>query len=438
MRTKGGTALRPEEKARREIDRELEQCGWIVQDYSQMNISTGAVAVREFPLSKGFADYILYVDGKAIGIVEAKPEGHTLRGVETQSAKYTDGLPPGLPAHHIPLPFAYESTGKVTQFTNALEPDARSRGVFTFHRPEELLRLVGMSKQVRQGLRELPPLVTEGLRKVQITAIGNLEKSLSQNRPRSLVQMATGTGKTFTAVTLLYRLIKYAGAKRILFLVDRNNLGRQANNEFKQYVSPYSEYNFTEEFNVQHLRSNTIDAVSRVCITTVQRLYSMLKGEPDFEEENEEGSLFETASPLLKEPLPVVYNAHIPPETFDFIVIDECHRSIYNLWRQVLEYFDAFLIGLTATPTKQTIGFFENNLVMEYGHEQACADGVNVGFDVYRIRTKISEEGGKLVPQDPSDEPASKLLERLKARHTSKIGISKRCNSRSSRSRNAR
>ena len=369
--------MTPEEKARQEIDRELGQCGWIVQDYAEMNISAGPISVREFPLSTGFADYMLYVDGLAIGVVEAKPEGYTLTGVETQSAKYLQGLPEGLPSHHKPLPFAYESTGKLTQFTNSLEPDARSRLLFTFHRPEELLRLVNLSLQVRQGLRELPPLKTEGLRKVQVTAIRNLEESLSRNHPRAQVQMATGTGKTFTAVTLIYRLIKFAGGKRILFLVDRNNLGRQADNEFKQYVSPHSGYNFTDEFNVQHLRSNTIDGVSRVCITTVQRLYSMLKGEPEFQEENEEGSLFETESPLAKKPLPVVYNENIPIETFDFIIIDECHRSIYNLWRQVLEYFDGFLIGLTATPTKQTIGLFRNNLVMEYGHDEASQTEAN-------------------------------------------------------------
>ncbi len=410
--------MTPEEEARQKIDQQLSQTGWIVQNYPQMNISAGPIAVREFHLSSGFADYLLYVDGKAIGVVEAKPEGYTLTGVETQSAKYTEGLPDGVPAHALPLPFAYESTGTETQFTNSLEPDARSRLVFSFHRPEELLRLVSLPVQVRQGLRELPPLKIEGLRKVQVDAIQNLEKSLAENRPRALVQMATGVGKTFTAVTLIYRLIKFAGAKRILFLVDRNNLGRQAFNEFKQYVSPHSGYKFTDEFNVQHLQSNTIDGVSRVCITTVQRMYSMLKGEPEFEEENEDVSLFETESPLVKEALPVVYNEHIPLETFDLIIIDECHRSIYNLWRQVLEYYDAFLVGLTATPTKQTIGFFRNNLVMEYGHEQAVADGVNVGYDVYRIRTKIGEQGstlkaeaGKFVPHRDRRTKAKRLAE---------------------------
>ncbi len=120
----------PEEKARENIDRQLDQCGWAVQDYRQMNISAGAgVAVREFPLTTGAADYMLYVDGRAIGVVEAKPEGHTLTGVETQSAKYVGGLPDGLPAHRVPLPFAYESTGIVTQFISScrevsIEPQA--------------------------------------------------------------------------------------------------------------------------------------------------------------------------------------------------------------------------------------------------------------------------------------------------------------------------
>lgn len=392
--------MTPEQEARLEIDRQLEQCGWLVQDFRQMNISAGqGVAVREFPLTTGHADYMLYADGKAIGVVEAKPKGHTLTGVETQSGKYCEGLPPGLPHHHLPLPFAYESTGEVTQFTNALEVDARSRVVFTFHRPDELLRLVRLDKQLRTRLREMPPLDVGHLWRVQIESIENLETSLAANRPRALIQMATGSGKTFTAVNFCYRLIKYAEAKRILFLVDRNNLGRQTLNEFQQFTSPVNGYKFTEEYGVQHLRKNTIAAASKVCITTIQRLYSMLKGEPEFMEENEEGSLFEIDNPLVKEPLPVVYNPNIPIETFDFIVIDECHRSIYNIWRQVLEYFDAFLIGLTATPTKQTIGFFGGNLVQDYAHEEAVVDGVNVGYDVYRIETQITKQGATLAKE---------------------------------------
>ena len=389
--------MTPEQKARQQIDRQLEQAGWIVQDYAQMHITAGlGVAVREFPLKTGFADYLLYAHAKAIGSVEAKPEGFGLMGVAEQSTKYSIGLPKSLPNWEVPLPFAYESTGTECRFTNRKEPDARSRLVFTFHRPEELIRLVNLDKQVRGRLQEMPELNTGNLWKVQIDSIRNLEKSLALNKPRALIQMATGSGKTFTAVNFCYRLIKYADAKRILFLVDRNNLGKQTLNEFQQFVSPVNGYKFTEEYSVQHLKKNTIAPAAKVCITTIQRLYSMLKGEEDFQEENEEGSLFETENSLFKEPLPVVYNPKIPIEMFDFIVVDECHRSIYNIWRQVLEYFDASLIGLTATPTKQTIGFFGSNLVQDYAHEQAVVDGVNVGYDVYRIETKITKDGAML------------------------------------------
>ena len=177
--------------------------------------------------------------------------------------------------------------------------------------------------------------------------------------------MATGSGKTYTAVSSVYRLIKFANAKRVLFLVDRNNLGRQTLKEFQQYRTPDDGRKFTELYNVQHMRSNSLDPVTKVCITTIQRLYSMLSGESFYDEENEESSLF-NISPIYQKPKEVSYNPAIPIETFDFIITDECHRSIYNLWRQVLEYFDAFIIGLTATPSKQTLGFFNNNLVMEY------------------------------------------------------------------------
>jgi type I restriction enzyme R subunit len=390
----------PEQKARQKIEQQLIQCGWIVQNYRDMNISAGpGVAIREFPLKTGSADWLLYGNCKALGPLEAKPEGHTLTGVETQSAKYTVGLPANLPHYHLPLPFAYESTGAVTQFTNFRDPDPRSREVFTFHRPEELIRLATLESQLRTNLRNMPALVTEGLWKVQGEAIRNLEKSLAFNYARALFQMATGSGKTFTAVTGSYRLIKFGKARKILFLVDRNNLGKQANNEFQQYVSPYNNYKFTEEYPVQHLRRNTIDPAAKVCITTIQRLYSILKGEEEFDEQNEEGSLFETETSLFKEAMPVVYNPKVPIEMFDFIFVDECHRSIYNVWRQVLEYFDAFTIGLTATPTPQTIGFFGGNLVQDYSHEKAVVDGVNVGYDVYRIATKITEGGAKLAKE---------------------------------------
>ena len=386
----------PEQLARQKIDAQLVACGWVVQDKNVINLSASrGVAVCELSFATGEPDYTLFVDCKALGTVEAKPEGHSLVGVEEQSTKYVSGVPFGLAAWRTPLPFCYESTGTETFFTNRLEPDPRSRRVFTFHRPETLLVWAQQEKQLAQRLRELPLLAAGSLWLAQIEAITGLEKSFAAGLLRALIQMATGSGKTYTAVNFIYRLVKYAGARRVLFLVDRGNLGRQTLKEFQQFVSPVNNYKFTEEYIVQHLTSNTLDKSARVVIGTIQRVYSMLKGEqepaPDLDD-----LPIEAAESLFKKPLPVEYNPAFPIEEFDFIITDECHRSIYNLWRQVLEYFDASLIGLTATPSKQTFGFFQQNLVMEYNHEKAVADGVNVGCDIYRINTAITQGGSKV------------------------------------------
>lgn len=381
-----------EEEARQLIDGLLEAAGWLVQDYRNLNLSAGiGVAVREFPLKTGFADYMLFVDRKAAGVIEAKPVGATLGGVDWQSEKYTKGLPDNLPHYQKPLRFAYESTGVETLFRDLRDPEPRSRNLFAFFKPETLREYLAQERTLRAGLIELAPLITEGLRGCQIEAIKGLEDSFAEARPRALIQMASGGGKTFTAVTTAYRLIKFARARRILFLVDRNHLGRQTLKEFQQYVTPDDGRKFTELYNIQRLTSNKIDPVCKVVITTIQRIYSMLKGE-ELDPELEEYSTFELSA-AQPGPREVAYNPQIPIETFDFIVTDECHRSIYNLWRQVLEYFDAFIIGLTATPSKQTLGFFNQNLVTEYPHERAVADGVNVGYEVYRIKTKITEQG---------------------------------------------
>ena len=406
--------MTPEQEARVNIDRLLEQAGWAVQDVAAVNLyAAQGVAVREFSLKAGHgeADYLLFVDRQAAGVVEAKPEGSTLTGVEVQSEKYSTGLPDNLPAHQHPLPFLYESTGAETQFTNRLDPEPRSRLVFSFHTPETLAKWVGVfetpdagtrriaedgldylaANNLRQRLKAMPPLNASGLWPVQEQAIRNLEESLTAGRPRALVQMATGSGKTFMACNQVYRLVKHAGARCVLFLVDRSNLGRQTLREFQGFTTPDEGRKFTELYNVQLLQSGHIDPVSKVCIATIQRVYSILKGE-ELAPELEEFSGFD-ASALQREPAPVEYNPDVPIETFDVIITDECHRSIYNLWRQVLEYFDGFLIGLTATPSKQTFGFFQQNLVMEYNHQQAVADNVNVDFDTYRIRTDITEQG---------------------------------------------
>ena len=240
----------------------------------------------------------------------------------------------------------------------------------------------------------MPPLVHAGLRDCQITAIENLEASFKADKPRALVQMATGSGKTYTAITSVYRLLKYADAKRILFLVDTKNLGEQAEQEFMAYLPNDDNRKFTELYNVQRLKSSFVAKDSQVCISTIQRMYSLLKDEPLDEAAEETNPAEQMVKP--KQPLPVVYNKKIPPEFFDFIIIDECHRSIYNLWRQVIEYFDAYLIGLTATPDNRTYGFFHKNVVSEYDHEQAVADGVNVGNEIYVIETERTKQGATI------------------------------------------
>ena len=390
----------PEELAREKIDKLLTECGWIIQNRSTINLSSGrGVAIREALLKdRDEVDYLLFVDGKAIGTVEAKPEGFTLTGVEEQSGKYGKGLLDIYPKWQDPLPFAYESTGVETRFTNRLDPVPTSRNVFAFHRPETFLEWLDPEHQLNTRLADLltsDQMATANLWSAQIEAIRNLEKSLAANKHRALIQMATGSGKTYTAVNFVYRLIKLAGARRVLFLVDRGNLGDQTLKEFQQFVTPDDGRKFTELYNVQHLQSAQLDRVSRVCISTIQRLYSMLRGE-EIDAEIDERSGYELRESLWKQPPPVVYNPNVPIETFDFIITDECHRSIYNLWRQVLEYFDAYLIGLTATPSKQTIGFFNKNLVMEYGHEHAVTDNVNVPYDVYKIDTEITAAGSRV------------------------------------------
>ncbi len=387
--------LTPEARARVIIDRMLEAAGWVVQDREDINLYAGiGVAVREFILASGHgrADYLLFINQQAVGAVEAKPEGATLTGVEQQSKKYSEGLPAELRAPVRPLPFLYESSGTETQFTNALEPVTRSRILFAFYRPETFAgwlrrKAEDSTPTLRGRILEMPDLRPDGLWPAQVRAIANLEASLRDNQLRALIQMATGSGKTFTAANTAYRLIKFGGAERVLFLVDRANLGRQTLKEFQQFTTPDDGRKFTELYNVQLLSSNHIDPAARVVITTVQRLYSMLRGEAELDPELDERSA-EEIEPAA--PVEVTYNPAVPIETFDVVIIDECHRSIYGLWRQVVEYFDAFLIGLTATPAKQTFGFFRQNLVFEYSHEQAVADQVNVDFDVYRIQTKIT------------------------------------------------
>ncbi|GBC60817.1 restriction endonuclease subunit R [Desulfonema ishimotonii] len=388
----------PEQKARDRIDKKLALAGWTVQDVRTINFSAGrGIAVREYQTAVGPADYVLFVDKTPVGVIEAKreKEGHRLTVHEGQAEYYAESRLKWV-ADSRPLSFIYESTGLVTRFTDARDPKPRSGPVFSFHRPETLAEWLKQGSSLRDRLTRLPALPGEGLRECQISAITGLETSFRANRPRALVQMATGAGKTFTAITSVYRLLKHANAKRVLFLVDTKNLGEQAEQEFMAFTPSDDNRKFTELYAVQRLTSGYAAPDSQVCISTIQRMYSILR------KEALDGAAEETNPneiTLTGRPREVDYNPDVPPEFFDFIIIDECHRSIYNLWKQVLDYFDAFLIGLTATPDKRTFGFFNENVVSEYPHETAVADGVNVGFEVYTIETEITKNGGMILQQ---------------------------------------
>jgi type I restriction enzyme R subunit len=397
--------LAAEQRARVLIDRQLSAAGWSVQDKKDLNLfAAEGVACREAVMKTGHgrADYLLYVDKQVVGVIEAKPEGTTLSGIEWQSAMYATGLPPEAQLRSVTidgrLPFVFEASGTETHFTNGYDPHPRARRLFNFPKPSTLAKAIRDAEQDpdnptwRAKVRNLPPPDEAPMRPAQITAIHGIEKSITdQHFDRSLVQMATGAGKTFTAVTESYRLLKHGGFRRILFLVDRNNLAEQTLTEFQNYRTPGDGRRFTEIYNADKLTSAGMLGSSDVVVSTIQRVFSVLRGQEVTDQDDPNLDDYVPDAPVT-----VAYSPHLPPEAFDLVIVDEAHRSIYGVWRGVLEYFDAHVIGLTATPGKQTFAFFRQNLVSEYTYPQSVADRVNVDFDLYRIRTQISEQGGAI------------------------------------------
>ncbi len=392
--------MTPEEKAREQIDKKLTESGWIIQNLNQLNpMASLGVIVREFPTSTGPVDYAIFVDAVPVGVIEAKKDtvGENITTVETQSGRYANSKLKYVSVDYR-IRFAYEATGVLTRFTDYDDIKYRSRVVFSFHRPETLQALLKAPDTIRNNMKHFPELDATGFRECQIKAIKNLDTSFSENRPKALVQMATGAGKTFTAITAAYRLLKYGKMKRILFLVDTKSLGEQAEREFLAYIPNDENRSFAEIYGVRRLKTSYIPNDIQICISTIQRMYSILKGE-ELDESVEDESLFEQSGIESQPVKEVVYNEKYPPEFFDCIIVDECHRSIYNIWSQVLEYFDSFMIGLTATPDKRTFAFFNQNVVSEYSREQAIIDGVNVGEDVFLIETEVTKNGAHIMKQ---------------------------------------
>jgi type I restriction enzyme, R subunit len=396
--------LNPEERARVLIDEQLTAAGWVVQDREAIDlVSHAGVAVREVIMEKwaGRADYVLYLDRKMVGVIEAKPQGTTLMAVQWQSHRYSKGLTESQSKSAVlidgELPFIFEASGSETNFTNVYDPEPRARRIFNFQKPETLARIIREADSHefatwRGRVQSLPDTEGYDLRPASRRAVIAIEQSLKDNQhSRSLVQMATGAGKTRMAVTESYRLLKHGGFNRVLFLVDRNNLGDQTLREFRDFTTPDDGRKFTDLYNVDKLTGSGMVGSSAVVISTIQRVFSVLKGQTVTE--NDDPNL---DGYMPDAPVEVQYNPELPPEAFDLVIVDECHRSIYGLWRGVIEYFDAHVVGLTATPTKQTLGFFQQNLVSEYTFPQSVADKVNVDFEVYRIRTRISESGSTI------------------------------------------
>lgn len=379
----------PEEKARVKIDRCFEDAGWEVTDRDHYTPTSTAVAIREGLLENNLeADYFLFINGKAVGVLEAKRKEVDITSdhVAEQAEHYTRAVPNCYQTYSNPLPLVYLSNGETILFKNQQVENAPYDEINRIHSPKEIAKFLDIEDQ----FAGLPMLKKRGLRDCQFDAISEVEKSFRTGQKRALMVLATGAGKTYTAVMSAYRFLSYAKMRRVLFLVDRNNLGKQAEGEFGTYRLTETGDPFNTIFGVSRLKSATIPKDANVVISTIQRLFAFLKGEPITTDNDEEES--GTNEEIILPPNPA-----LPQDYFDLIIIDECHRSIYGNWKKVLEYFNtARLIGLTATPVPETKAFFNDNIVVNYTLDKSIVDGVNVGCRVYRIKTKETEEGGAI------------------------------------------
>lgn len=386
--------MTPEEKARVKIDKMFEASGWKVVDREFFNPEDNAVAIREGLLKNGLeADYFLFIRGKAVGVLEAKREEVDAASavVKEQAFRYAKSVPKIYKTYQNPLPFVYTSNGKDLFFSDFREDPQDLSLINHIHTPKEIVKMLGIDDE----FAGLPLLKRDHLRDCQYEAISNLEKSFDEGARRALIVLATGAGKTFTACTASYRFLTYTPMKRILFLVDRNNLGKQAESEFGTYKLTTSGQPFSNIYGVERLKSAKIPKDANVVISTIHRLFSYLSGE-DIQDSDEDDDNVTTQKVVLPP------NPSLPQDYFDLIIVDECHRSIYGNWGALLDYFNkARIVGLTATPIPETLAFFNNNVVVNYTLEQSIVDDVNVDARIFRIKTEVSESGGAILEGDP-------------------------------------
>lgn len=383
--------LLPEEKARKKIDMLLKKAGWSIVPRDQYSPGVSAVAIEEGILKGNLeADYLLFLEGKTIGVLEAKKESVSLDDVvANQAENYTHKLLPMYQYWENPLPLIYLSNGKELLFKNAKVPGSTYQKLDAMHTPKEMVKLAG----INSFFAGLPTLDPKGLRDCQYEAITNLEASFRNSQRKALIVLATGAGKTFTACLAAYRFLAYTSARRVLFLVDRNNLGKQAEGAFGDFKLTENGEPFSTIYTTERLRSGKISDKTNLVICTIQRLFSVITGQELQDDDDGESSFESDTQPDVE----LNGKLLLPPDFFDLIIVDECHRSIYGRWRKVLEYFkEARIIGLTATPGDETMAFFNNNRVVNYTLEKSIVDEINVDCRVYRIRTSATENGGEI------------------------------------------
>lgn len=385
----------PEERARETIDKQLIEAGWKPIDRNEYESGMHAVAVREMSSGNNKrADYILFLQGMAVGVVEAKRDDIELLTTShiTQVVYYANHPKDWYKSFAKKLPFVWLANGKEILFKDHRDDETEFVSQTSFLRPKDIARLL----DIRDEWAGLPNLNKKGLRDCQYRAVNNLEESFREGNRKALIVLATGAGKTFAACLTCYRWLTYTNSfKRILFLVDRNNLAQQACDDFNKFTLTEGGAPFTSVYNVCRIKNHKIPSKAAVVVSTIQGLYAYLNGEHVSENDNDESGNDN------EQEHKVTGKAKLPHDFFDLIIIDECHRSIYNDWGKVLEYFDtARMIGLTATPTPEAEAFFDRNTVINYTYGESVRDHINVEYIPYLIKTQANFEGGTIAAEE--------------------------------------
>ena len=386
----------PEELARVKIDKQLNNAGWNIIARNEY-IPKSTVAIKE-ALMKGNteSDYLLFVDGKAIAVVEAKKEANNLGADVAAQAEFYSANPQDWYALWIKgmIPLVYLANGNKIYFKNMLIPDSEYEELSSMHSPKKMLQLIGQVSEYGA----LPRIEKKGLRDCQYNAEVALEASLKEGKKKALAILATGSGKTYLACLASYRMLNYTPVKRVLFLVDRNNLARQTESEFSLFDRTENGHALSSLYQINRLRKPE-DINGQVVISTIQKLFAVLTGQniSDDNEDAEDENSNRDNEKALKEVVQLGDDLKLPSDFFQFIIVDECHRSIYGKWKAVLDYFkDATVLGLTATPTPEAFAYFNNNIIEQYTYDDSVVDGVNVPARVYRIITEATVHGGTI------------------------------------------